>query len=69
MTTNQPPNSNDALRRMAQLLRPEEVGDLANVLESVLGSRGTGYGSVTLEIRNRRIARITRTETVKPVAK
>mgnify|MGYP005814764203 CR=1 FL=1 len=68
--TNQPPNCNsEALRRMAQLLRPEEVGDLANVLESVLGSRGTGYGSVTLEIRNRRIARITRTETVKPAAK
>jgi hypothetical protein len=55
------------LRRLAELLTPEELSNLVHALAAIVDR--SGYGEIRIEIRRRRIDQIAITETLKPSAK
>jgi len=60
-------DARESLQRLAELLMTEELEDLVHAIETIV--QRSGYGEIVTTIKNRRVDKITISETLKPRVK
>ena len=58
---NSPDNS---IRRLTEILNQAELNDIVNAIETIVSR--SGYGTIQIDLKNKRINRVSIIETLKP---
>lgn len=54
------------IQRLTEILNQAELDDIVNAIETIV--KRSGYGTIQIDLKNKRINRVSITETLKPGA-